>query len=113
MSGTHIDLAPGVSIAVDYWRRSSGLFAAYFLTHMHGDHTAGLSNTWTRRPVFCSPDTLTLLREQWPCVAARARALAVGETARLSLLCPNGSTFSVNVTPLDACHCPVRLQEVC
>ena len=113
MSGTLIDLAPDVSIGVDYWDRKSVLCTAYFLTHLHSDHTAGLNDAWVRRPIYCSPHTLALLREQWPCVAARAHALDVDKTTRLSLLCPSGSTYSLSVTPLNAHHCVVRLQVVC
>lgn len=111
MNGVRIDLAPGASIAVDYWRRDSMHTAGCFLTHMHADHTAGLGNSWTGPPLFCSHDTRALLREKWPRVAERARALEVGEAAQLQLQCRGGGVLHMQVTPLDACHCLVRLRQ--
>ena len=111
MNGVRIDLAPGASIGVDYWRRDSVLTTGCFLTHMHADHTVGLADSWTGPPLFCSHDTLALLREKWPRVAERARALEVGETAQLQLQCRGGGVLHVQVTPLDACHCLVRSRE--
>ncbi|EFJ29905.1 hypothetical protein SELMODRAFT_409901 [Selaginella moellendorffii] len=36
---------------VDEWRSPSD---AYFLTHLHADHTEGLSADWCRGPLYCS-----------------------------------------------------------
>lgn len=107
MNGTCIQLTANASIAVDYWRRDSAGVVACFLTHMHADHTAGLSNSWHGAPLYCSHDTRALMQDQWPAVAERAHALEVGEATSLQLRCRDGSVFHMQVTPLDACHCLV------
>jgi hypothetical protein len=55
---------PGTSIAVDYWQaqKHPGI-RLFFLTHLHGDHIVGLTDTW-RRPIYCSPLTGQLLAER-------------------------------------------------
>ena len=107
MNGTCIQLTTNASIAVDYWRRDSAGVVACFLTHMHADHTAGLSNNWHGAPLYCSHDTRALMQDQWPAMAERACALEVGEATSLQLRCQDGSVFHMQVTPLDACHCLV------
>ncbi len=112
MNGVCIGLGARASIAVDFWRRrGSEDVVACFLTHLHADHTAGLSDGWSGAPLFCSPDTRALMRERWPALAGRARALEVGETAALQLRCRNGGGLRLRVTPLDACHCLVRARR--
>lgn len=50
MPGTHgngrlVPVAHGCLVAVDHWRwKSTNVPAACFLTHMHADHVAGLSD---------------------------------------------------------------------
>ncbi|KFW74574.1 5' exonuclease Apollo, partial [Manacus vitellinus] len=69
MSGT---VLAGTPIAVDFWslRRAAGA-RLFFLSHMHADHTVGLSSTWSR-PLYCSPITARLLHSRlrvgmaWP-----------------------------------------------
>jgi len=54
-------LIPHTPIAVDFWSlRRAGSARLFFLTHMHSDHTVGLTSTWTR-PLYCSPITAYLL----------------------------------------------------
>uniref|UniRef100_A0A8C2U447 5' exonuclease Apollo n=1 Tax=Coturnix japonica TaxID=93934 RepID=A0A8C2U447_COTJA len=61
MNGT---LIPGTPIAVDFWSvRRAGGARLFFLSHMHSDHTVGLSSTWSR-PLFCSPLTARLLHHR-------------------------------------------------
>lgn len=61
MSGTVI---PGTPIAVDFWSvRRAGGARLFFLSHMHSDHTVGLSSTWSR-PLYCSPLTARLLHRR-------------------------------------------------
>lgn len=54
---------PRTPLAVDFWyvRKCPGT-RLFFLSHMHSDHTVGLSSTWSHRPIYCSPTTATLLR---------------------------------------------------
>lgn len=54
---------PHTPLAVDFWhvRKCPGT-RLFFLTHMHSDHTVGLTSTWSDRPIYCSPTTATLLR---------------------------------------------------
>ncbi|XP_061869296.1 5' exonuclease Apollo isoform X1 [Colius striatus] len=85
MSGMVI---PGTPIAVDFWSvRRAGAARLFFLSHMHSDHTVGLSCTWSR-PLYCSPLTARLLR----------RRLQVGQSHAVG--------EEVTVTLLDSNHCP-------
>ena len=43
-------------IAVDSWGAFPGT-TLYFLTHMHADHTVGLSPSWNRGLIHCSPNS--------------------------------------------------------
>ncbi|NXV75795.1 DCR1B exonuclease, partial [Atlantisia rogersi] len=119
MSGTVI---PGTPIAVDFWSvRRAGAARLFFLSHMHSDHTVGLSSTWSR-PLYCSPLTARLLHRRLqvgapgsarpglparpPGLTARApqvptrwiRPLEVGQSHVLG--------EEVTVTLLDSNHCP-------
>lgn len=54
-------LIPHTPIAVDFWSlRRAGSARLFFLSHMHSDHTVGLSSTWAR-PLYCSPITAYLV----------------------------------------------------
>jgi glyoxylase-like metal-dependent hydrolase (beta-lactamase superfamily II) len=37
----------------------------FFLTHLHGDHVAGLTSSWNFGFIFCSPVTRELLLKQF------------------------------------------------
>lgn len=56
-------LIPDTPIAVDFWqlRKCQGV-RLFFLSHMHADHTSGLTSTWSYRPIYCSPLTAKLLK---------------------------------------------------
>ncbi|KAM6981971.1 5' exonuclease Apollo [Tautogolabrus adspersus] len=92
-------------LAVDFWqiRKCPGT-RLFFLSHMHGDHTTGLTSTWSDRPIYCSPTTATLLRlklqvkEQW------IHPLELGEPHMLPL--DDISKERLTVTLIDANHCP-------
>ncbi|XP_054905965.1 5' exonuclease Apollo isoform X3 [Poeciliopsis prolifica] len=63
---------PDTPLVVDFWQvRKCPGSRLFFLTHMHSDHTVGLTSTWSNRPIYCSPVTAALLRlklqvkEQW------------------------------------------------
>uniref|UniRef100_A0A8R7TSX7 Metallo-beta-lactamase domain-containing protein n=1 Tax=Triticum urartu TaxID=4572 RepID=A0A8R7TSX7_TRIUA len=88
----------------------SGGSQAYFLTHLHQDHTRGLGAAagWRHGPLYCSPVTARLLPTRFPGVdASLIRPIAAGASASLSLTSPiSGRTVSLHVTALPAIHCP-------
>ncbi|NXK34381.1 DCR1B exonuclease, partial [Piprites chloris] len=94
MSGT---VLAGTPIAVDFWslRRAAGA-RLFFLSHMHADHTVGLSSTWSR-PLYCSPITARLLHSRLRVPTCWIRPLEVGQSHVLD---------EVTVTLLDSNHCP-------
>lgn len=54
---------PDTPLVVDFWQvRKCPGSRLFFLTHMHSDHTVGLTSTWSNRPIYCSPVTAALLR---------------------------------------------------
>ena len=72
-------LIPHTPIAVDFWSlRRAGSARLFFLSHMHSDHTVGLSSTWAR-PLYCSPITALLLHRhlQVPGAGVGLRALVL------------------------------------
>uniref|UniRef100_U3JLG5 non-specific serine/threonine protein kinase n=1 Tax=Ficedula albicollis TaxID=59894 RepID=U3JLG5_FICAL len=94
MSGT---VLPGTPIAVDFWslRRAAGA-RLFFLSHMHSDHTVGLSSTWSR-PLYCSPLTARLLHRRLQVPKCWIRPLEVGQSHVVG---------EVTVTVIDSNHCP-------
>ncbi|XP_051281639.1 5' exonuclease Apollo [Dicentrarchus labrax] len=96
---------PHTPLAVDFWhvRKCPGT-RLFFLSHMHSDHTVGLTSTWSNRPIYCSPTTAALLRlklqvkEQW------IHALELGEPYLLPL--DDIGKERLTVTLIDANHCP-------
>ncbi|KAM6295140.1 5' exonuclease Apollo [Aegotheles albertisi] len=95
MNGTVI---PGTPIAVDCWSvRRAGGARLFFLSHLHSDHTAGLSSTWSR-PLYCSPLTARLLHRRLQVPPRWIRPLEVGQSHALG--------EEVTVTLLDSNHCP-------
>ncbi|XP_056158289.1 uncharacterized protein LOC130134512 isoform X2 [Syzygium oleosum] len=92
-------------ISVDRWAEGS---QAYFLTHLHADHTRGLTSAWSRGPLFCSRLSAKLLPSKFPGFdLSLLRVLDVGAWHSLSLLSPSSAADTlVRVMPLDAHHCP-------
>ncbi|XP_053705804.1 5' exonuclease Apollo [Synchiropus splendidus] len=96
---------PNTPLAVDFWqvRRCHGT-RLFFLSHMHSDHTVGLTSTWTNRPIYCSPVTRSLLtlklqvKEEW------IHPLELGEPHLLPL--DDIGKEKLTVTLIDANHCP-------
>ncbi|XP_058210720.1 uncharacterized protein LOC131323105 isoform X2 [Rhododendron vialii] len=93
-------------ISVDRWTDGS---QAYFLTHLHADHTSGLSPTWKRGPLFCSRITAKLFPFKFPGFKlSLLRVLEIGQWHSVSLVSPTtGSATTVDVMAFDAHHCPV------
>eukprot|EP00066_Takifugu_rubripes_P030973 XP_011620239.1 PREDICTED: 5' exonuclease Apollo isoform X1 [Takifugu rubripes] len=96
---------PRTPLAVDFWYvRKCPETRLFFLSHMHSDHTQGLTSTWSHRPIYCSPTTATLLRlrlkvkEQW------IHPLELDEPYMLPL--DDIGKETMTVTLIDANHCP-------
>ncbi|XP_068946416.1 5' exonuclease Apollo isoform X1 [Petaurus breviceps papuanus] len=101
MNGTVI---PHTPIAVDLWNlRRAGPARLFFLTHLHADHTEGLSSTWAR-PLYCSPLTARLVHCRLQVSKKWIRALEVGESHVLPL--DEIGQETMTVTLIDANHCP-------
>uniref|UniRef100_A0A8C0QIH2 5' exonuclease Apollo n=1 Tax=Canis lupus familiaris TaxID=9615 RepID=A0A8C0QIH2_CANLF len=97
-------LIPHTPIAVDFWSlRRAGSARLFFLSHMHSDHTVGLSSTWAR-PLYCSPITAHLVHRQLQVSKRWIRALEVGESHVLPL--DEIGRETMTVTLMDANHCP-------
>ncbi|XP_076859851.1 5' exonuclease Apollo [Brachyhypopomus gauderio] len=92
-------------IAVDCWQlRKCSHVRLFFLSHMHTDHTSGLTSTWSNRPIYCSPVTATLLRRKLQVKENWIHALEVGEPHMLPL--DDIGKERMTVTLIDANHCP-------
>ncbi|XP_021489866.2 5' exonuclease Apollo [Meriones unguiculatus] len=95
---------PHTPIAVDFWSlRRAGTARLFFLSHMHSDHTVGLSSTWAR-PLYCSPITAHLLHRHLQVSKQWIRALEIGESHVLPL--DEIGQETMTVTLIDANHCP-------
>ncbi|XP_059661014.1 uncharacterized protein LOC132307313 isoform X1 [Cornus florida] len=92
-------------ISVDQWSEGSQV---YFLTHLHADHTKGLSSRWKRGPLFCSRITAKLFPFKFPDFKlSLLRVLEIGSWHSISLVSPtSGSETIVQVIAIDAHHCP-------
>ncbi|XP_059449683.1 uncharacterized protein LOC132180763 isoform X2 [Corylus avellana] len=95
-------------ISVDRWTSQS---QAYFLTHLHSDHTQGLSPTWAKGPLFCSRLTANLFPSKFPNFNLSLLRILdpFGAWHSLSLLSPSStlqSRITVEVMAIDAHHCP-------
>nr|XP_046253497.1 5' exonuclease Apollo [Scatophagus argus] len=96
---------PHTPLAVDFWhvRKCPGT-RLFFLSHMHSDHTAGLTSTWSNRPIYCSPTTATLLRLRLQVKEKWIHPLELGEPYLLPL--DDIGKERLTVTLIDANHCP-------
>lgn len=98
-------------ISVDRWSEGSQV---YFLTHLHADHTSGLSSTWKRGLLFCSRITAKLLPFKFPGFnLSLLRVVDAGNWLSLSLLSPStDSEVTVQAMAIDAHHCPGKICAV-
>ena len=69
----------------------------YFLTHFHSDHTTGLHASFDIGTIYCSNVTAELVVSVTGVKKKVVRALEIGETTIIQ---------GVEVTPLNANHCP-------
>ncbi|KAI7981200.1 5' exonuclease Apollo [Camellia lanceoleosa] len=92
-------------ISVDRWSEGSQV---YFLTHLHADHTNGLSSTWKRGPLFCSRITAKLFSSKFPGFKLSVlRILDIGQWNSIPLVSPTTiSNTTVDVIAIDAHRCP-------
>lgn len=92
-------------ISVDRWSEGSQV---YFLTHLHADHTTGLSSTWKRGPLFCSQITAKIFPFKFPGFnLSLLQILDIGAWFSLSLVSPSScSETTVEAMAIDAHHCP-------
>ncbi|KAL0560016.1 hypothetical protein IC582_000405 [Cucumis melo] len=92
-------------ISVDRWSDGSQI---YFLTHLHSDHTKGLSSQWSKGPLFCSRLTAKLFPFKFPNFnLSLLRVLEIGLWHSISLISPSsGSRKVIKVLAIDAHHCP-------
>ncbi|XP_018970686.1 5' exonuclease Apollo-like [Cyprinus carpio] len=96
---------PDTPIAVDFWQlRKCHHVRLFFLSHMHADHTSGLSSTWSHRPLYCSPLTAKLLQLKLKVKEKWIRPLEIGEAHMLFL--DDLGKERLTVTLIDANHCP-------
>ncbi|KAF4072300.1 hypothetical protein AMELA_G00261490 [Ameiurus melas] len=98
-------LIPHTPLAVDCWQlRKCSHVRLFFLSHMHSDHTCGLTSTWSHRPIYCSPLTAKLLKLKLQVNEKWIRPLEVGEPHLLPL--DDIGKEKLTVTLIDANHCP-------
>ncbi|XP_050204551.1 uncharacterized protein LOC126654659 [Mercurialis annua] len=92
-------------VSVDKWSEKS---QAYFLTHLHADHTQGLTSTWSKGPLFCSQLTAHLFPSRFPGFnLSLLTVLDTGLWHSMRLVSPSsGSQTTLQVMPIDAHHCP-------
>ncbi|XP_077412811.1 5' exonuclease Apollo [Vanacampus margaritifer] len=92
-------------LAVDFWHvRRCPESRLFFLSHMHSDHTVGLTSTWADRPIYCSPITASLLNSKLQVKEKFIHPLEVGESYLLPL--DDIGKETMTVTLIDANHCP-------
>ncbi|XP_035236534.1 5' exonuclease Apollo [Anguilla anguilla] len=97
-------LIPFTPLAVDFWQvRKCSHVRLFFLSHMHSDHTVGLTSTWSR-PIYCSPTTAKLLQLKLQVKQKWIHPLEVGGAHMLPLDDIGKETMTVSL--IDANHCP-------
>ncbi|XP_034065098.1 5' exonuclease Apollo-like [Gymnodraco acuticeps] len=96
---------PHTPLAVDFWqvRKCPGT-RLFFLSHMHSDHTVGLTSTWSNRPIYCSPTTDTLLRLKLQVKEKWIHPLELDEPYLLPM--DDIGKEKLTVTLIEANHCP-------
>ena len=91
----------GMPIAVDAFRYGAieGC-TAYFLSHFHSDHYAGLSKRWAHGPIYCTRETERLVHATLHVDRAWLRILDLDIRTQIP------EAKGVHVTCLPANHCP-------
>lgn len=91
-------------VAVDFFQKRDDIFY-YFLSHMHSDHTVGLSKAW-REKLYCSETTAKLLHRKLEVPKRYIVALEVMQPYMLKLQQGGGNYEYLAVTLIPANHCP-------
>lgn len=91
-------------ICVDTWlsRLVPASTKFFFLTHLHADHTVGLTSTWSRGVIYTSPLNVKLLRHLRGVTPHLVQPLALERTHLLA----ESDGAELNVTLYDAHHVP-------
>src|SRR6218665_3471489 len=83
-------------IAVDFWKsRDCSHVRLFFLSHMHSDHTEGLTPSWSQT-IYCSPVTRLLVLDQFKVVTVSSAYLLQYKQALILL--------SFNCSPFEWVH---------
>ena len=89
---------------VDRWSCNKNNYKLFFLTHLHSDHTKGLSESWQKGPIYCSSITYDLILLKFPAFdRSLIHSLPVGIPSLISI--PTHDHL-LEVTAIDADHCP-------
>ncbi|KAL5743380.1 hypothetical protein ACOSQ2_026496 [Xanthoceras sorbifolium] len=94
-------LIPGTRFLIDAFRHSSSSSVSYFLSHFHSDHYSGLSPTWSKGIIFCSPTTSRLLVNVLKVPKRFVYPLPLRERVSID---------GCEVVLVDANHCPGAVQ---
>lgn len=96
---------PNTPIAVDFWRvRRCPHSRIFFLSHMHADHTAGLTSSWHSYTIYCSEVTKKLVKAKLRVKSELVVGLPLDEPVTINL--DEVGQETMTVTLLDANHCP-------
>ncbi|XP_058079465.1 uncharacterized protein LOC131227689 isoform X2 [Magnolia sinica] len=88
---------PGTPFRVDAFRYLRGDCSHWFLSHFHTDHYQGLTRGFCRGKIYCSSITACLVNMKIGVPWDRLQVLPLNEKINIA---------GVNVTCLDANHCP-------
>ncbi|XP_048741970.2 5' exonuclease Apollo-like [Ostrea edulis] len=95
---------PRTPIAVDFWKiRECPNARLFFLTHLHGDHTVGLTSSWQHK-IYCSEITGKLLEERYEVTPSLICPLETGCSHVMYV--DSDQVEQMSVTVIDAHHCP-------
>jgi len=94
-------ILPGFAVCVDAFRYGAvDGCRAYFLSHFHSDHYAGLTSSWRHGPIYCSRVTGNLVRQQ---LRVDPRWVVDLDFETMTEV---PGTDGVRVTLIPANHCP-------
>lgn len=98
-------IIPKTPIAIDFWKpRQCPHVKLYFLTHLHADHTSGLSSSWNYHKIYCSEVTKKLALFKFGIKEEFLVTLPMEQSVVIPL--DELRTEFVTVTAIDANHCP-------
>ena len=96
---------PNTPIAVDFWRlRRCPHSRIFFLSHLHADHTAGLTSSWNSSIIYCSEITRKLAIAKLGLKSELVVGLPLDEVVIINL--DEIGRETMTVTLIDANHCP-------